>query len=202
MVFITRFFQNLNWQTWLVGMLLLCAASAHAGSIKPVKTEVEFIANKIELAGRFHISLSSELETALKNGLSLPFTYEFKLTKPRFYSWYRNVADGFNANATLTYRLSYQPLTRQYRLNTGGLSRNFNSADDALVALSIIKGWSVLEGSDIDPDDFAGKIKLKLDQSLLPKSYQLTALGDEQWQLDSGWHELHRAPLTSSEAAQ
>jgi hypothetical protein len=200
MVFITRFFQKRNWQYIVATLLLLCTFYSYAGSIKTIKSEVEFNGNRTEISARFAVVLSPEIEAALKNGLSLPFTYDFKLTKPLLYSWYRSVADGFTPNASITYRLSYQPLTRQYRLNTNGLSRNFNTAEEALLALSILRNWSVLEGSDISADDFAGKIRFRLDHAQLPKSYQLTALGDEKWQLDSGWQELQRS--AQSEAAQ
>ncbi len=202
MVFITHFFQNRNWRQLIAAVLLLCAMSAYAGSIKTIKSEVEFNGTRIELAARYAVTLSPEIETALKNGLSLPFTYDFKLTRPHFYAWYRSVADSFNPTASITYRLSYQPLTRQYRLNTGGLSRSFNTAEEALLALTIIRSWTVLEGSNIAPEDFAGKIRFRLDHSQLPKSYQLTALGDESWVLDSGWQELQRNAPQPVEAAQ
>lgn len=205
MVFITRFFLNRNWhidwRQFIAAALLLCAFNAYAGSIKTIKSEVEFNGNHIELAARYAVTLSPDIETALKNGLSLPFTYDFKLTRPHFYAWYRSLADSFNPNASITYRLSYQPLTRQYRLNTSGLSRSFNTAEEALLALTIIRNWTVLEGSNISPDDFAGKIRFRLDQTQLPKSYQLTAIGDENWVLDSGWQELQRiVPPAASEA--
>ncbi|MGL6039996.1 MAG: DUF4390 domain-containing protein [Deefgea sp.] len=174
----------------------------HAGSIKTLKSEVEFPNNRIEVSARFNVTLSPEIETALKNGLSLPFTYEFKLTRPLVYSWYRSVADGFTPNSSITYRLSYQPLTRQYRLNTNGLSRNFNTADEALLALAILRNWAVLEGTTISTNDFAGKIRFRLDHAQLPKSYQLTALGDEDWLLDSGWQELQRSVQSANEVAQ
>ncbi|MBM9887315.1 MULTISPECIES: DUF4390 domain-containing protein [Deefgea] len=200
MVFITRFFQKRDWQYFIATLLLLCTVYVHAGSIKTLKSEVEFNNNRIELSARYAVVLSPEIESALKNGLSLPFTYDFKLTRPLLYSWYRSMADGFTPNASITYRLSYQPLTRQYRLNTNGLSRNFNTAEEALLALSILRNWSVLEGSEISADDFAGKIRFRLDHTQLPKSYQLTALGDEKWLLDSGWQELQRG--ANNEAAQ
>jgi hypothetical protein len=206
MVFITHFFQNRNWwhihwRQAIAAVLLLCVFNAYAGSIKTIKSEAELSNNRIELSARYNVTLSPEIETALKNGLSLPFTYDFKLTRPHLYAWYRSVADSFNPTASMTYRLSYQPLTRQYRLNTSGLSRSFNTAEEALLALSIIRNWAVLEGSNISPDDFAGKIRFRLDHSQLPKSYQLTALGDENWVLDSGWQELQRiAPSPLSEA--
>lgn len=199
MVFITRFFQKRNGQYFVAALLLLCTFYVHAGSIKTLKSEIEFTGNRIEVSARYSVTLSPEIETALKNGLSLPFTYDFKLTRPLIYSWYRSMADGFTPNASITYRLSYQPLTRQYRLNTNGLSRNFNTPEEALLALAILRNWSVLEGSNISPDNFAGKIRFRLDHTQLPKSYQLTALGDENWILDSGWQELQRG--TQNEAA-
>lgn len=200
MVFITRFFQKRNWQCLFAMMLLLCTIYVQAGGIKTLKSEVDINNNRIEISARYAVTLSPEIEAALKNGLSLPFTYDFKLTRPLIYSWYRTMADGFSPNASVTYRLSYQPLTRQYRLTTNGLSRNFNTAEEALLALAILRNWSVLEGSDISPEDFAGKIRFRLDHTQLPKSYQLTALGDEKWLLDSGWQDLQRS--TPSEAAQ
>ncbi len=202
MVFITHFFQKRNWQHIVATLLLLCTFYVHAGSIKTLKSEVEFSGNRIELSARYNVVLSPEIETALKNGLSLPFTYDFKLTRPLIYSWYRSMADGFTPNASITYRLSYQPLTRQYRLNTNGLSRNFNTSEEALLALAILRNWSVLDGSNISPENFAGKIRFRLDHTQLPKSYQLTALGDENWQLDSGWQELQRNASSAAEALQ
>ncbi len=202
MVFITRFFLNHNWQQFIAALLLLCAMNVYAGSIKTIKSEVELNNAHIELAARYNVQLSPEIENALKNGLSLPFTYEFKLTRPHVYAWYRSVTDSFNPTASITYRLSYQPLTRQYRVNTGGLSRNFNNAEEALLALTIIRSWTVLEGTRIAAEDFAGKIRFRLDHSQLPKSYQLTAIGDENWVLDSGWQELQRSSSSIPEAVQ
>ncbi|MFC7419770.1 DUF4390 domain-containing protein [Iodobacter arcticus] len=179
-----------------MGWLLCAWVWADAGDIKAQKAEASFGDNRIEIAAKFDVSLSNDLQEALKNGLSLTFVYEFQLTRPRIYSWYRQVSDGFGPNAMLSYQLSYHALTRQYRLHIGSFYRNFQSVNDALAALGIVRNWGVLNDSSLARDrntDFAGKVRLKLDRSRLPKTYQLTAFGHEEWQLESPWVELSKA---------
>jgi hypothetical protein len=176
---------------------LLCAwAWADAGDIKVQKAEASFGDNRIEIAARFEVALSNDLQEALKNGLSLTFVYEFQLTRPRIYSLYRQLSDGFGPNSMLSYQLSYHALTRQYRLHVGNFYRNFQNLNDALAALGIVRNWGVLNDTSIAKDrggDFAGKVRLKLDRSRLPKTYQLTAFGHEEWQLESPWVDLAKA---------
>ncbi|MDW5416004.1 DUF4390 domain-containing protein [Iodobacter sp. CM08] len=179
---------------WLCcAMTVVGNAWADAGEIKAQKVEASFGDNRIEIAARFDISLSNDLQEALKNGLSLSFVYEFQLTRPRIYSWYRQMADGFGPNSSLSYQLSYHALSRQYRLHVGSFYRNFQNINEALAALGIVRNWGVLYDSNIARDkagDFAGKVRLKLDRSRLPKTYQLTAFGHEEWQLESPWVEF------------
>jgi hypothetical protein len=176
---------------------LLCAAVwGDAGDIKVQKAEASFGDNRIEIAARFDVVLSNDLQEALKNGLSLTFVYEFQLTRPRIYSWYKQLSDGFGPNSMLSYQLSYHALTRQYRLHIGSFYRSFQSINEALAALGIVRNWGVLNDSNIARDhnsDFAGKVRLKLDRSRLPKTYQLTAFGHDEWQLESPWIDLAKA---------
>jgi hypothetical protein len=191
----------MSWRLLGVSLLLLFTLQTQA-AIKGVKAEVEVTAPKVEIFARYTVSLTAELDEALRNGLTLPFVYEFKLTKPRFYAWYRQVAEGFGPNAQYIQRLSYQSLTKQYRISSNGNARHFNSLDEALSALGTIKNWSVLEGSNIAVEDFAGRLRLKLDLSQLPKTYQVSTLGNENWQLDSGWSELQPHRLSDLEMLQ
>lgn len=190
-----------RWRLFGACVLFLLAMQSTA-AIKNIKAEAEVVPPRIELFARFNIGLNSDLDEALKNGLTLPFIYEFKLTKPRAYAWYRQVADGFGSNAQLTHRLSYQPLTKQYRVTAGGVVRHFSNLEDALTALGIIRNWSVLDGSDIAADDFGGRIRLRLDTSQLPKAYQVSTIGNENWQLDSGWNDIQLRRLTDLEMLQ
>lgn len=194
MVFITRFSAKLASlvRLALLAAFLLAAPFGHAGGIEPQKAIAHFADNHIEISSRFSITLSSTLEHALQNGLTLPFQFEFQLTRPRMYAWAYKLSDWFGPAATVTQRLSYHVLTRQYRVNSGGLSRNFSSLAEALSALGIISGWQVLSDSSVvhDSTEFAGRVRLKLDLSQLPKPYQLAAIGQSEWHLDSSWLEL------------
>ncbi|GHD66696.1 hypothetical protein GCM10007350_29300 [Jeongeupia chitinilytica] len=145
--------------------------------------------NRIELSARFAVSLNPTLESALTNGVSLPFVYEFQLTRPRGYALYRQVADWFSPTAELGYRLSYHAISRQYRLHLGSYYRSFATLDDALSALGVVKGWGVLADTSIadDKSDFAGRVRLRLDLSQMPKPFQLSTLGQGDWKLESAW---------------
>ena len=204
MDFITRFsakLLSLAHQTALA-TLLLVAPYGHAGSIEPQKAVAQFIENRIEISSRFSITLSPLLEQALQNGLTLPFEFEFVLTRPRLYAWAYQISSGFASTETTTQRLAYQALTKQYRVSSGGLSRYFSSLNEALSALGIISGWRVLPDSDVAQDykSFAGKIRLRLDLSQLPKPYQMTAIGQSEWHIDSPWITL--SAEQASEATQ
>lgn len=191
MDFITRFSEKLLSLVCPAALaaLLLVAPFGHAGSIEPQKAVAQFIENRIEISSRFSITLSPLLEQALQNGLTLPFEFEFILTRPRLYAWAYQISSGFASTETTTQRLAYQALTKQYRVSYGGLTRYFSSLNEALSALGIISGWHILPDSNIAHDytSFAGKIRLRLDLSQLPKPYQMTAIGQPEWHLDSPW---------------
>lgn len=191
MVFITRFSAKLikGLRLVIAAACLFATANSVAAGIQPHKAAAQITESSINLSARFNVSLTPALEQALQNGLSLPFTFEFQLVRPRVYAWFRQLSDWFEPTATLTKRLSYHTLTRQYRVSQGGISRNFATLPEALAALGIIGGWSALESTSAtrDPADFAGRIRLRLDLSLLPKPYQLAALGQADWRLESAW---------------
>lgn len=193
MAFITRFSARLHRLigTAAVAALFAIGAPCSAGSIEAHKAVAFFDSDRIEISARFSINLPPELETALHNGLALPFEFEFELTRPKLYTLMR-YSLWFGPTASTTKRLSYQPLTRQYRVHTGGISRNFKSLSEALSAVGIISAWSVLANTSVasDSDSFAGRLRLKLDLSQLPKPYQMAAIGHSEWSLVSSWAEL------------
>lgn len=203
MAFITRYFANLLKFARLatLAFVLITAAPCLASGIDSQKAVATFTDNRIEISSRFRIQLSPILEQSLQNGLVLPFQLEFQLTKPRLQAWMRQLSDWFTPTETLTLRLGYQALTRQYRVSSGGLSRTFNSLTDALTAVGIVSGWQVLADSSLaqDPHDFAGRIRLRLDLSQLPKPYQLAAIGQQDWHIGSAWIDLS---VVTAEGAQ
>ncbi|MBE9610608.1 DUF4390 domain-containing protein [Chitinilyticum piscinae] len=175
--------------------LLLLGAFALAGEIAPQRAEVRLGNAQIEISARFSITLPPGAEAALQNGTSLPFTYQFQLKKPRLQAWYQQVKSGFGVTSTTTYRLSYHPLTRQYRVASNGITRNFASLHEALQAIGTIGGWVALKDTSAadDPDSFAGRVRLILDFDLLPKPMQISALGNNDWRIEPEWQDLKLA---------
>jgi hypothetical protein len=56
-----------------------------------------------------------------------------------------------------------------------------------------IQGWRELNPGELSgssPDQLAGRVRLALDISELPKPYQLNALGSSDWTLSSNWVSL------------
>jgi hypothetical protein len=68
----------------------------------------------------FGIDLGHRLEEVVSRGVALYFVAEFDLTKARWY-W----MDEHVVGRKQTWRLSYNALTRQYRLSSGALHQNF-----------------------------------------------------------------------------
>ena len=72
------------------------------------------------LEATFEIALTGALEDALNKGVPLHFLLEFELIRPRWYWLNEKVV-----NYQQRYRLSYNALTRQYRVGVGTLYQNF-----------------------------------------------------------------------------
>lgn len=137
------------------------------------------------LSADFRFDLNSRLEEAVNRGVVLYFVAEFELTRSRWY-WF----DEKLASRSLTYRLSYHALTRQYRLGTGGLHQSFSTLGDALAVLQRLRNWQVIgaDTPDVAPGGtYEAALRLRLDVARLPRPFQINALGNRDWNLESDW---------------
>lgn len=157
-----------------------------AASIQAELIEARYTDEVMLVNARYKITLNKTLEEALNNGVSLPFLYEIEITHPRWYAIYR---DMFGDHLARRYRLSFHSLTRQYRLSQGSYYRSFSTLNEALSVLGILRNWRMLNGyiSSKNYQNIQARIRMRLDISQLPKPYQITTLGNEQWTLESGW---------------
>lgn len=193
MVSFTHFFaKRLNLRHGLLSLLVLMITQASAADLHLQKTEAHFFDNRIEVSCRTKIILPPPLQEALHRGAVLPFIYEFQMTRPRYLSWLQQISDWFEPTATLDYQLSFHPLTSQYRITSGGFNRSFTKLEDALAALSSIRGWIVITDTSLahSPSDFAGKVRFRLALNQMPKPYQMTAIGNADWRLESPWTDV------------
>jgi hypothetical protein len=169
-------------------LLLFSAAPARADE------RIGVIAAALEPAGgggallnaTFEFEMPQALEEAVQKGIAIYFSIEFELYRKRWYWLDRKLSE-----SALTYRLSYSPLTRQYRLARGGLSQPFDSLEEALGLLKSVRQWKVIEKGVLAPGaSYEAQVRMRLDVSQLPKPFQVNAITSREWNLASDWHEL------------
>ncbi|MBI2308335.1 MAG: DUF4390 domain-containing protein [Rhodocyclales bacterium] len=165
-------------------VLCLAAATAFAADIDLRDIRLQPAEEGgLALSADFGLELSPRLEEAVGKGLALYFVAEFELIRPRWY-WF----DEKVAKASQTWRLTYHALTRQYRLSTGVLHQSFPSLDEALRVLARVRHWQVVERDRVQAGErFDAMLRMRLDVSQLPKPFQVEALSNKDWVLDSDW---------------
>ena len=142
------------------------------------------------LEAEFDIVLTPTLEDALNKGVPLYFTLEFELIRPRWY-WFNEKL----ANARQQYRLSYNALTRQYRVGVGTLYQNFGALPEALEFLSRVRLREIVEPDALGKGaSYTAALRLRLDTSQLPRPFQISAVGSRDWSLSSDWHRWTVSP--------
>lgn len=135
----------------------------------------------------FDFELPYVLEDAVNRGIALYFVVDFELYRERWYWFDRQLAQ-----RTLTYRLTYSALTRQYRLARGSLALPFDTLAEALATMRRVRGWKVLERGTLRPDeDYRAQLRMRLDTSQLPKPFQINALTNRDWTLASDWRNVN-----------
>lgn len=161
--------------------LVAVAALANEIAIRDVRlvpAEGDYV-----LTADFDLLLSDRLERALNEGVPLYFTFEFECVRPRWY-WF----DERVALKKHQARLSFHALTRTYRVSTGALHQTFESAEEAVRALGIVRGWRVLGAEDLAPGStYEAGVRMALDVDQLPKPFQVSALTNREWTLASPW---------------
>ena len=135
------------------------------------------------LAADFAFELSPRLAEVVTNGVPVYFVVEFELTRPRWY-WF----DEKTAAKRLQLRLSYHPLSRQYRLSTGVLQQNYPTLEEALKVLRRVRNWLVVDRSiGLAEANYEAAVRMRLDVALLPKPFQLSAITSRELNLESPW---------------
>ncbi|KGP02183.1 hypothetical protein JT27_07740 [Alcaligenes faecalis] len=179
------------WRVFLSFLLIFNCALSSANTIVPVATSGERVVKvephirdeKLYIDADVEFELSPELRTAAEKGVPLYFTVEVELAQPRWYWFDKNVV-----KEQQTWRVVYNALTRQWRVGTGDLSLPESSMNDALAMLRHIRGWAVAYVVDLDRDqEYQGRVRLRLDTSLLARPFQVDAINSSAWTLATPW---------------
>lgn len=182
---IKRFFPlrlaALLWFVLVAGFI--AATPAHAESISVQRASLQADGNGWNLDARFDFDLNSSLEDAVNKGIPLYFTTDFELSRARWY-WF----DEKPVSVSQSIRLSFQPLTREYRVSTGGLQLGFPTLAEALAVVKHVTSWHVFDRSDVSADEtYIASVRMQLDVALMPKPFQIDAVNNRDWNLASDW---------------
>lgn len=179
---------------WPGILLALClavfASGARAEAIAVKSAQVEAADEGYVLNAEFTVTLNATVEEALDKGIPLYFLLEFELDRPRRF-WF----DEKIVRLERSVKLSYNALTRQYRLASGALYQNFDSLNAALGVLERVYNLPVA-GKDVLEKgvEYRAAMRLRLDVSQLPKPFQITSLASREWTLTSDWYRFKVTP--------
>lgn len=150
-------------------LLALLPGGARAEGVELSQLSARRVDDGLELSFTTRFELSRPAEDALHKGVPLYFVAEAAVLRSRWY-W----RDARIARNERTWRLSWQPLTRQYRVSSGGLHQSFTTLGEALDVLRGSSAWRIAEAKDID--DSSGyylEFSYKLDVAQLPRPMQI-----------------------------
>jgi len=161
-------------------------AQARLAEVGPLR--IERVDDAVVLSTQVDFVLSSAVEDALLKGAAIFFVAEAEVLRERWY-W----TDKRITHSERHMRLTYQPLTRRWRLNVASgkitstgigmaLSQNFDSLSDALAVLKRLSRWKIADMADLNPaDNHTLEFRFQLDASQLPRPLQIGTLGQSDW---------------------
>ena len=197
--FITRFWRRRVKQpppvVWLcactlLAILVFLPAVACAQSASVTNAKLDITEDGYQLNADFELQLTTGMQEAVRKGVPLYFVAEFQLTRGRWY-W----LDQSVISANRDRRVSYAPLTDQYRVAVSGISQNVTTFDDVRRVLSRIRSWTVAEKGQLRPGEkYEAALRFRLDTSQLPKPFQLNVITSKEWSLASDWHRWSVTP--------
>jgi len=172
---------------WSLPALLAAAlltTPLRAADIPVTSASLRVEDGEVLLSTEFDFSLTPALEQALDKGVALYFTIDFELTRTRLLWFPEKVAEW-----SISYRVSYSALTRQYRVSSGPLGQTFESLDDVERFIGRVASRPVMRAEELSKGvRYEAAVRMKLDVNQLPKPFQVNALASSEWQLSSEWY--------------
>lgn len=127
--------------------------------------------------------LSPELQDVVYKGIPLYFTVDVEIRSTRWWWFDKTIVD-----TSQTWRVTYNALTRQWRVGAGELLLPESSLNEALDSLRHVRGWAVAPVSDFTKNtELYGRLRLRLDTSLLTRPFQVDAMNRRAWTLSTPW---------------
>ncbi len=150
-------------------LFVLAPPPARAEGVELTQFSTQRTEDGLELSFGTRFELSRPVEDALHKGVPLYFVAEVAVFRNRWY-W----RDSRAARVERSWRLAWQPLTRQYRVSTGGLNQSYASLDEALSFLRNVSAWHIADTREIEDEGrYYLEFSFRLDVSQLPRPMQI-----------------------------
>lgn len=179
-------------KVFLIGVLF--AATAYADGIAVNRAEMRSSEDGFQLAADFDVNFNYPVQQALSLGVPLYFIGEFSLMRSR---WYWLDEQVFQSEHSV--KLSYNVLTRQYRISRGALFQNFASLEEMMRILARQNSAYIPAEAMKKDGNYIAAVRLRLDTKQLPKLMQVNVLTSRDWDLDSGWYRWVLRPLDAAQ---
>lgn len=166
------------------------SAQASAGVVEGAGIQLQRDGDAVLLTAALNWSLPDLVQDALLKGIPVHFIAEADMLQERWY-W----RDEQLLSADRYMRLSYQPLTRRWRLYTGSqpfegqglgvaLSSSFETLEEAVQSMQRIVRWRIGQVADLPSSGSAIlQLRFRIDLSHFPRPLQIGALGRSDWNL-------------------
>jgi hypothetical protein len=172
---------------WLCLFLAFQAGTAaFAGSEQVTEVNPVVRDGKLYIDANVDLDVTGELRNIAEKGVPVYFTADLKIVSTRWW-WFDKVL----VDEQMTWRVVYNALTRQWRIGAGELSLPESSLDNALSLIRNIRGWAVADIKQLEPGvPYYGRIRVRLDKSLLARPFQIDALNSRAWSLETPWKDF------------
>jgi hypothetical protein len=139
------------------------------------------------LAADIDYQLSDKATEALRNGVSLFWTYQFKVQEQHDFMWSKTLVE-----KSFRYRIQYHALLKMYRVinESNGAVDNFSTLQAALDLLSAVRNVRLIEKAKISNKGvYIAGMKVTFERDALPLPLRPMAYINPQWYLSSDWYE-------------
>ena len=183
---------------FIVGLCVASLACAAHAEIDVKNVLVEPQDDSFVVSAEFNLTLSPRLREALDKGVPLYFITEAELIRPRWY--WTNEKTG---TVQQTRRIAYNALTRQFQVGAGSvnsLQQNVATVEEALGLAARLRQLKLADRADVLPaQTYQVWVRLRLDTTQLPKPFQVNAITNKDWTLNSDWKRFNfTAPVEGS----
>ncbi len=147
------------------------------------RTEPLIIDGQLTMDLDASVNLSPVVRTAAERGVPLYFTVDLKITASRWW-WLNKVL----VETALTRRVTFNTLTRQWRVASGDLFLPVASLDEAMTVIRQVRAWPIAAVDQFEPGTrYDGQVRIRLDTSQLARPMRLDATNRGAWSLASPW---------------